>query len=504
MQMELGSTIEHKNSKDYLMIKNVSSSNPLTNIILHINEWILLFLIFYWAAFYSVSDFLPNAIPVHHDDYDNYSLGAGQFHWSFVRPLSYGAIFVLSYLGPEWLIWSVRILTVTLAWLAWCLLVTLNRPRYYWITFLFFGFACFLTPIIVDYGRYTGMITHLLSGCLGLGAVVLLFHNVRNDNSLGLPLSALLIVLSSLAKEDFVLFYAVSLWYVSLTYPKDRKVLLWGLAGLCISIFIVVSSKFFGSSPFLSGGDPSHPYHVNISLWSIVSTVHSYLTGAGNPAVVPHGWIILTVYILSSFTTILIIIFRKKITQSAYLVIAVLCIILHYSVLPNHVYSSYEWLWVPLIIVLTYTIVAELVSTSKNTLRRFDNMLPLFTLALFVAALFFTVDPGRKSIAAWYDNITTTNKKTILLMKSQKDQINVADSVCIYGAGLFSPWHIHGGQYLQHVLGLNTTWYVVSSPSDQEYKGLLRGAENSGGKSHVINKQDEITKQCLIINLPTN
>ena len=168
-------------------------------------SWALLFLIFYCSAYLSVSPHPPSAIPVHHDDYTNYAAGGHAFVWSWSRPLSNFIIHLLARLGPEWLIWSIRLLTVTFVFLTWKLLCELARPRDYWTTLLLFGLASFATPIVVEYARYTGMITHLLSGCLGLAAVLFLFRGASRAGRGGLPLSAALLVSSALAKEDFVL-----------------------------------------------------------------------------------------------------------------------------------------------------------------------------------------------------------------------------------------------------------------------------------------------------------
>lgn len=50
--------------------------------------------VFYLMAYYSVSDYLPNAIPVHNDDYTNYSSAADGLAWSWIRPLSTWMIFL--------------------------------------------------------------------------------------------------------------------------------------------------------------------------------------------------------------------------------------------------------------------------------------------------------------------------------------------------------------------------------------------------------------------------
>ena len=55
---------------------------------LNILSFALISAVFYLMAYYSVSGFLPTSIPVHHDDYTNYSSAAGGLALSWIRPLS--------------------------------------------------------------------------------------------------------------------------------------------------------------------------------------------------------------------------------------------------------------------------------------------------------------------------------------------------------------------------------------------------------------------------------
>lgn len=220
--------------------------------------------VFYLMAYYSVSNFLPSAIPVHHDDYTNYSSAAGGLAWSWIRPLSTWLISVFSSLGPDWLIWAVRVFTVTYVFLCWKILIEVLQPRHYWITLVLFALASLSSPIVAEYARYTGMMTHLMSGCLGLAAVYFLFKDDREESDTWLYMSVMLLLLSTLAKEDFILFYVFSFVYVLF---KSKKVIekraLFGLVGLVVSLMMVTGAKYLAASSFLGSSDAQSPYQKN-------------------------------------------------------------------------------------------------------------------------------------------------------------------------------------------------------------------------------------------------
>ncbi|MFX8516243.1 hypothetical protein ABTM14_20060, partial [Acinetobacter baumannii] len=79
--------------------------------------------------------------------------------------------FIIHLLGnfePIWLISTVRLLSILFVFLVWTLLYSLAQPKNVYLSLMLFGITTFSTPVIVEYARYTGMITHLLSGCLGI------------------------------------------------------------------------------------------------------------------------------------------------------------------------------------------------------------------------------------------------------------------------------------------------------------------------------------------------
>ena len=116
-----------------------------------IHSFALISAVFYLMAYYSVSNFLPSAIPVHHDDYTNYSSAAGGLAWSWIRPLSTWLISVFSSLGPDWLIWAVRIFTATYLFLCWKILIEVIQPVVFKTAISWKGLFAFPLVYLVQY-----------------------------------------------------------------------------------------------------------------------------------------------------------------------------------------------------------------------------------------------------------------------------------------------------------------------------------------------------------------
>lgn len=470
-------------------------SSPKQSKYLNAFTFALVSAVFFWMAYYSVSPVFPTSIPVHHDDYANYSLAASRFNWSWIRPLSTGLVYLLSSLGPDWLIWTVRICTVTYVFLCWKILVELVNPRPYWITLFFFAAAALSTPIVAEYARYTGMITHMMSGCLGLAAVYFLFKDNNVETDTWLYVSVALLLLSTLAKEDFVLFYVFSAAYILFQSKKSiRKRLLVGLAALTMSLLMVAGAKFLSVSSFLGASDVQSSYYIDTSPEGVADTVWRYLTGAGHPAMINHGKIIAAAMVFSAIASLILLVRDRTIPKTVYALGAALTLIAPYSVLPNHVNAYYELIWLPFVIGAVYVAMAELMRVNQGTV--FRPALASLLLAALAAQLYSTDTPGRLSVAGWYDVVGTDNAKVLHYLENNKAGINAAPSVCIYGASALSPWYIHNGQYLATVMGLHTVWNVFIDKNSPLYAGMQQGAGSSTGRV-VVRDMSETNADCL-------
>ena len=466
---------------------------------LNIISFALISAIFYLMTYYTVSNFLPSSIPVHHDDYTNYSSAGAELAWTWVRPLSTRLILLFSSLGPDWLIWAVRIFTATYVFMCWKILIEVLPPRQYWITLMLFAVASLSSPIVAEYARYTGMATHLISGCLGLAAVYFLFKDDRAQNDTWLCISVMLLLLSTLAKEDFILLYVFSFAYVLLKSKKAiKKRAVVGLIGLAVSLMMVACAKFMSASSFLGVSDAQSSYFIDTSPTSVATTVWRYLSGAGHPAMKVHGQIIATAMVFASILALIVILRDRVLPKTSYVIGAALTLIAPYSVLPNHVNAYYELIWLPFIIGAVYVALTEAMNTSAAKPRR------AYLASAFFAALCIPLNivdtAGRSSVAHWYDAVGSDNAKVFKHLEDSKAAINAAPSVCVNGANAYSPWYMHSGQYLETVMGLHTVWNVVIDKSSPLYPGFQQGAASSKGRV-VVSDTSEANTSCLKLSI---
>jgi hypothetical protein len=467
----------------------------------HVNllSYALICAIFYVMAYYSVSALLPSSIPAHHDDYANYALASGGLTWSWNRPLSTWAIYIFSSMGPEYLSWAVRIFTATYVFLCWKILVQVLQPRQYWITLVLFAVASLSSPIVAEYARYTGMVTHMMSGCLGLAAVYFVFKDDRETSNVWLYASVALLLLSTLAKEDFILFYAFSFAYILIRSKNPvKKRIIVGLIGLAASLLMVAGAKFLAASSFLGENDVHSPYFIDISVTSVAATVWRYLTGTGHSTMIGHGRIVAAAIVFSGIVALYVLVRDKQIPKTLYIVGAALTLIAPYSVLPNHVNPYYELIWLPFIIGGVYVALTELLKiNSANSISAYVTCALLATITI----LLYVVDtPGRSAIANWYNVIALDNTRVLKQLDENKTVINAAPSVCVYGAGAFSPWYMHSGQYLDTVMGLHTVWNIVVDKNSPLYPGFQLGANSSHGKV-VVTDEADVNASCIKISI---
>lgn len=490
----------------FQVINNLKRHEVLYKIWMGISGFAVLSAIFYFDAYFSVTQYMPDSIPVHHDDYSNYSMGAEAFQWSWNRPFSTYVIHLLGLAGPAWLSAAIRILSVLFVLFSWVLLCQVIKPKMYWLMLFAFGAAIFSTPVIVEYARYTGMITHLLSGCLGLASVIALFRSADECHQLRsgrwwLLLSVLLLVLSSLAKEDFILFYALSLVYTVMRWPlQQRRLITVAGLGLLLCVALIAASKLLALSSFLGVVDPLSPYYVNTTPVSIINTVGLYLLGANHPAMHLHGRLVAFIFVAVTLATICVSFHKRRFYHTAYFILASLTLIAPYSVLPNHVNAYYELVWLPMVIAAAASANTEIFQQVSNS-SAWRYRAPALAL-LLVATIFSISDyPMRKSIAQWYDARTQSNLRLFSILQLNRLSINASRVVCITGADAFSPWFMHDAKYLNGVMNLHSTWVILSNPTSSEYSGFVASAAYSSGRVRVVKSPNEFLNDCLRIDL---
>lgn len=448
-----------------------------------LNWYIVFFFIFYVCAYLSVTNMPPSSIPVHHDDYNNYAKTLNFEDFSFIRPVSTFVIQLLSSIDPLLLIWSIRFLTVLYVFQIFYISekffdLKLNSAVKILTTILIFS-----SPIIVEYARYTGMITHLTSGNLAVFAGIILYFSIVQNSCKILVFSILMMALSVLAKEDYILWYILLSMYM-LFFKKielSKRYLFILILGILFLSFLIIASKIFVSSSFLGVPDASSTYYVNVMPSSILGTMCSYLGGANHPSMYMHGQVIIISFLVALVLGIAFI--KHNQGRTFALVLFAVSVLVPYSVLPNHVNAYYEMIWLPFIYL---GLTSALLDLSNKLTVKIKIVIPILLVLVIVASYldFF----GRKSIASWYDTISASNQKVLDALQSSKSEINIKKIVCIDGADSFSPWYMHNGGYLENVMDIKSKWVIIPKTSD--LIGGFKMAEQMSKNIQVAEKCD--------------
>ncbi len=461
-------------------------------------RFIFLLAIFYLAAYSSVSPVGPSSIPVHHDDYSNYSLGFDGLSLR-IRPLSTFAIAGFASIGSDVLIWAVRIMAVAYVLLCFILFENITHKNNRWFDTVCFSIIIFSSPMVAEYARYTGMATHLISGCLGILAVIFLRQAFTTGRTSLAFMSATCLLLSVMAKEDFLVFYALSYVFFFVVLPKSKKVAWIGIFGLVVSAAAVLSFKLFSGTAFLGVADQNSPYYISIVPSSIVKTVGAYLLGTGHPAMMVHGNIIL-VFVATALLVSMFIKYQYS-SRTLYFICCVFGIMAPYALLPNHVNPYYEYLWYPFVIFAFYSALIGAFASVKmlflpSIARQYSARILLVALTCLVAFLDY---PGRKGVASWYSDVASSNEK-VLIKLANMDKTN-NEKICVFGADTFSPWYMHSGRYLDRVMGMNNTWQIYLPDGSDKKPGFDIGANSSNGRIIVESEKTFVPGSCEVLDL---
>jgi len=454
----------------------------------------ILLLVFYVAAYPSVSSMAPNSIPVHHDDYSNYSMSFSNVSIG-IRPLSTLLIAVLATVSPDALIWTNRFLSVLYVFLCWQLFAGAGK-KWSIAMPLLVAIVVFSSPIVVEYARYTGMATHLLSGCLGIAAALALRRSFVINSASYVWVANVLITMSVLAKEDFLLLYIFSYAFFCFYLNTSLRMKITGGVGIILAAGAFLAFKFLSASEFLGAVGQNSTYFLSVAPSSIARTYFAYLSGGSHPATQSHGLIVL---FSCSIAAVCGLAWMRRSMTALYLLGCGLAVIAPYSLLPNHVNSYYEFIWWPFIVLAFFS---EILTIGESVFQAKEKLIwsgyCTTGVLVLVAITAGSVDmSGRRSIGQWYDSVQRSNGEVLTKLRTMTaSELSSSDNICVLNADSFSPWYMHGGNYLSRVMLFPNKWTVYVPENSDLLPGFKLGADMSAGRISVTEKSDFAGTHC--------
>jgi hypothetical protein len=437
------------------------------------------------------------ATPVHHDDFSN--LAHTKYMWYAWRPVSYEVLLTLSQLGISVYYSTLHVLIIVYAFLSLCVLRRLlGVPNLPALVLLPVAAAMLSYERTVEYSKYTGLITNLLSGVFAVSAMALMVACAMPRK--GPPSPGYITVaavwmsaaLSFWSKEDFlppVLFLAAYLtWQIhadgrleSRSLVRRWFVMLAGLAVEMVLLFLYNRDVHSAFTESVSGS-----YKPDFALLSILRTAFTYIVMTPGAKMA---------FLLAASTLVWNCFASNPIQWSRLLAFLALAsaIALPYLCLPNHVFPYYALNWT----------VWEAGGGLLAIWKLWPGKRSGAAIAILAVACLIVTQPGRAVISVWYSERAEVNRNILKSLATHRAGLEPYPAVVVEGAPLYGPWFGNTGDFLKNRLHLDHVW-LVRVPKDGAYWqsswGLL-GTDIIGDIKTVAAETEPVSPDMPVVKL---
>lgn len=392
--------------------------------------------------------------PLHHDDYTNLARSFATIGLGPPRPVSTLAIALLSTAGPRTYYLTLNLLTILYPALVFYFLARLFRRVAGPFPIAVAAALLLALPHSVEWAKYTGLITSLLSGVFGTLALILIAQALRGEAETAAAWGGVAFyALSIFSKEDFAL-PGLLLVLFCLTERGARRPRAWAILGavlLCILALFVYNAHY--QSPFTSLA-AAGPYQVQLRPSSVASVLRRYFTFTP---------LVTGVLVLLGVSATFAALTCRECRRPLLLTVGIIgSLIAPYSLLPNHFagYYAYGWLaWEAGLICVCIVLLAE----------RFPRAIVYASFALIALLALWRTQAERKAIVEWYARESILNEQIVKTLIQNRAAISRAAEVGVVGIEGLSPWSHSAGDYLRNRLGFRNRWIVFVPKSDMFY-----------------------------------
>jgi hypothetical protein len=427
--------------------------------------------------------------PVHHDDFLILAFDGPAFfaHAYPTRPVSYAGIALLGNAALPVYYLSLHVLVILYAFLSLTLLRKLLGGRPMPVLFaILVGAAALSFECVVEYSKYTGLITSLLSGVFSVGAMSLMAAERTGSKgraALRGPVMAAIWALCALSfwsKEDFILpaiFLAMYLACEARWAPgaeRSRQVQWFALAtgvillGILVAVYNGLGKSVLthaNAGPYLADFSPLSVFHVGVAylfmspVASIAAALQASMFIWNLLAPAPVRW-----------------------TRLLLIQVLIVLLVLPYCVLPKHTALYYDFNWT------VWQIGAALIllwSVSDRSAVRWA----LAAIAILCVAL---GGPGRRNIAEWYRNSGRVDRNIVATLRTNAEALRPYRAVVIEGAPVPGPFFASTGRFLSVRYGLDHDWIVRVPKNGEYYRTTLQSLGTTvQGRVRTVAMEDE-------------
>ena len=389
--------------------------------------------------------------PVHHDDYSNVARAFPRLSSPPTRPVSLVIIALVGRGGP--VVYSFALQGLTVGYASLVLLFVcrfLKRPVSFAAATWLFGVA-FLHPRALEWGRYTGLMTNLLSATFGVLALLLFSANLDRGAKWLPALAGLFLLLSALSKEDYVLpSLLLGLWGIVEGANRVAARVNLAIAGVVTGFLVLYNTRIEPNS--FTAIRPSGPYAFARSPGSFARVFAGYLMQPG----------LVLVVTCASLVAVVAALLLRPIRRGRVLVVAGMpaVLIVPYAFLPNHVFPYYSVSWLFWLGSLFIVLASDLVAGPN---RSRVIMSAAAVLGWIIA--FRVTRAERDDVQTWYSVNAGRARRAEDVLRRNRRILEHEEQVGVLGAEWPSPWTRTDGSYLRDWLGLGNRWIVFADPN---------------------------------------
>ncbi len=420
----------------------------------------LAFLAYLVALQFFFPGYIAPPVPYHPDMYWSVNfvaqgLNAATF-FSWPRPLFYETLFLAGHFG---LVGALLFLDAIVLFDLALAIVLFERLVLYrkipWIVALGTLILAMAGPGFYSQPGYdVGFHVALLFGLLGVYVWEL---RMQRHRIAALCLLGLFFALSALTNEGLIPALVIYGAYAAFRNRGSPAIAIALAALPFVAVAVSLGDSHLTHSPFIRigvgriGVGATYPYRIDLAPSSLLLCARFYLASLVNP-----GFLVLAA--VAGFAIWL----RQRLVVAAMLLAAALSLYLPYCVLPNHLDVTYQWVPMPLLMLL---VPLAWVGPAKNT--RLGLRADLVSRVGLAVALLFAI--GFQSTQArdqkhWYESALAQNRAVLTGLRSLKPRISAAHSVLVCGLG-FGRWpFMQSAVFLSRELDFRGEWTVTNEP----------------------------------------
>ncbi len=422
--------------------------------------------------------------PIHQDDYQFLAFRIFDWHFPYVRPVSWLLSGLLAPLGYAPFVIALYAMLVLYAYLCLAFVSELFEVRMSLAKVMLLGILLCISPILFWYQTYLGLVTNLSSGVLGAAALYLFLRAAKTGKRIFFQSATLCLALSAFAKEDFVLpsivfLLSCLLWRRSLVADRNSgSSTLWSLAGAAAILAAMFLYNRALGSPFTTASTDA--YTIGATFQDIIHGFSYYLTGEAGTMVALFMALILAVaggLFVTGHATFVI---RTSVCLGI-----LLAMVLPYAILPRHRYEYYCFMWY--VWICSFAVVCFETIRQRISGRTRRIAVTVFFIIMIAGSYAYTFRQRRNALN-WQENQSAINDAVLGTLQRLRTLIAGESVVGIYNPPRLSPWSDISGKYLFRVGGFTNRWIIFAGEQDEFYR-LWRDAKTPETLITVLSRQ---------------